>query len=138
MNETQKKQVKEMSDLIKNYAAKWFRKGRDYGQAPITKGLLEELEDDGAQILAIIEKAGKASGDLLSDGEIENERLTYLQEGDDTIDEAVLYNATIHLECLSDSAYMLIMHNARHYWHFSIFSKSGKAHLKARLLEDRS
>ena len=74
----------------------------------------------------------------LSDKEIENERLTYLQEGDDTIDEAVLYNATIHLECLSDSAYMLIMHNARHYWHFSIFSKSGKAHLKARLLEDRS
>ena len=98
----------------------------------------EVYSNKAKQILSIIEKAGKASGRLLSDEEIENERLTYLQEGDDTIDEAVLYNATIHLECLSETAYMLIMHNARHYWHFSIFSKGGKAHQKVRLLEDRS
>lgn len=35
---------------IKNYLAKWFERGRDYGKAPITKDMLSELERDGDAI----------------------------------------------------------------------------------------
>ena len=35
---------------VKNYASKWFDKGREYGNAPITKDMLSELEREGEQI----------------------------------------------------------------------------------------
>ena len=39
-------------EKIKNYAAKWFNKGREYGEAPITKDMLMELEEDGEKLLS--------------------------------------------------------------------------------------
>ncbi|MBA7581211.1 hypothetical protein ES708_23113 [subsurface metagenome] len=47
---------KEAQETIKNYAAKWFDKGRQYGKAPITKDMLTELEKEGEEVLSDIEK----------------------------------------------------------------------------------
>jgi len=44
----------ELGESIKNYAAKWFDRGREYGQTKITKDMLTELEEEGNQILDII------------------------------------------------------------------------------------
>lgn len=43
---------KEAEERIKNYAAKWFDKGREYGKAPITKDMLLELEREGEELLS--------------------------------------------------------------------------------------
>ena len=52
------------------------------------------------------------------------------------IDELVLHNAMVHLESLTDSCYMLIVSNDKHYWHLTIHSKSGRANVVARVYED--
>ena len=67
--------------------------------------------------------------------DLSNERVTYMEDGSDVVDEAILYNASVHLESLSDTCYMLIMTNSRHRFHFSIFSKGGRAHIVAKLQE---
>ena len=69
------------------------------------------------------------------------DRITYL-EGEFTkynepvIDELVMNNAMVHFECLSDSCYMLIVKNDKHYWHLTIHSKSGRANVVARIYEE--
>ena len=66
---------------------------------------------------------------------IKNERCTFPFDDKELVDEAVLYGATVHLEMLDDSCYMLIMSNERHYWHFRIFSEGKRSHIKAQLYE---
>ena len=39
-----------MIEDMKNYAAKWFDKGREHGLYPITKAMLADLEKDGEEI----------------------------------------------------------------------------------------
>lgn len=55
--------------------------------------------------------------------------------GDKTIDEVVMHNATVHLESLSDSCFMLIMENGKHHWHLNIYARGGRAKVEARLYE---
>ncbi len=47
----------EVQEAIKNYAAKWFDKGREYGNAPITKNMLIELEKEGEDMCESYENA---------------------------------------------------------------------------------
>jgi len=74
---------------------------------------------------------------------IEEDRITYFEGeftkyGEPVIDELVLHNALVHLEYLSDSCYMLIADNGKHYWHLTIHSKGGRAKVVARVYEDNS
>ncbi len=69
------------------------------------------------------------------------DRITYLdgeftKYNEPVIDELVMHNALVHLESLSDSCYMLIVNNKKHYWHLTIHSKSGQANVVARVYED--
>jgi len=59
-------------EKIKNYAAKWFDKGREYGKAPITKDMLLELEREGEELLSELgyRKLPESKPPLLSDEEI--------------------------------------------------------------------
>ena len=54
---------------------------------------------------------------------------------DQTIDEAVMFGANIHIEQLDDSHFMLIMENLERRWHFNIFSRSGRANVDLTLME---
>ena len=70
---------------------------------------------------------------------VELDRITYLEGeltkyGEPVIDELVMRNASVHLESLSDSCYMLIVSNNKHYWHLTIHSKSGRANVVAYLI----
>ncbi len=62
------------------------------------------------------------------------DRISY--NDDETIDEAVMFGANIHLEQLSDSCFMLIMENTKHRWHFNIFSRSHRAMVDTKLFEN--
>ena len=44
----------EAEERIKDYAAKWFDRGREYGKTPITKGMLAELEEEGEKLLGVL------------------------------------------------------------------------------------
>jgi hypothetical protein len=63
------------------------------------------------------------------------DRIEYNSDGE-TIDEVVMFGANVHLEQLDDHGFMLIVDNGKHYWHFNIFSKSGRAKVDATLFED--
>jgi len=52
------------------------------------------------------------------------------------IDEIVMSNADVHLECLDDGCFMLIVSNGEHRWHLNIYSKSGRAKVIATIFED--
>jgi hypothetical protein len=54
------------------------------------------------------------------------------------IDEFVIHNANVHLECMDDSSFYLIVDNDIHEWRFAISSYSGKAKIVASLVEDDS
>lgn len=71
---------------------------------------------------------------VISDEDLTNERLTYL-DGDE-VDEAVLYNAMVHLESMDDHCYMLIISNSRHRWHLNIFNPSRRSKVVAKVFED--
>ena len=62
------------------------------------------------------------------------DRLTYNDDGK-TLDEVVLSNASVHLEQLDDSVFMLIVENKKHHWHLTIGSRSGKAKVDAWVYE---
>jgi hypothetical protein len=69
------------------------------------------------------------------------DRITYFEKeftkaGLPSIDEMVIHDANVHLECLSDNCFMLIVENDKHYWHMVIFSRSGRAKVEAHLYED--
>ena len=71
------------------------------------------------------------------------DRIIYF-EGENTkaglpsIDEMVIHNANVHLECQDDSSFMLIVDNGVHHWHFVIFARNGKAKIETYLYEDNS
>lgn len=46
-----------MLEEVKNYAAKWFDKGREHGNALMTKDMLTELEEEGEQICQLFPKS---------------------------------------------------------------------------------
>jgi len=52
----------ERIEATKNCLAKWFDKGRSYGNTPITKDMLAELEADGEAQAEISFKAGYYEG----------------------------------------------------------------------------
>jgi hypothetical protein len=54
------------------------------------------------------------------------------------IDEFVIHNANVHLECLGDSEFHLLVDNDIHEWRFMISSQSGRAKVMASLIEDNS
>jgi hypothetical protein len=54
------------------------------------------------------------------------------------INEMVIHNANVHLECLSDQCFMLIVENGKHYWHISIFSRSSRSKIEAHVYEDKA
>lgn len=68
------------------------------------------------------------------------DRLTFF-EGEKTkaglpsVDEMVIHNANVHLECLDDNSFMLIADNGIHHWHLVIFSRSGRAKIEAHLYD---
>ena len=69
------------------------------------------------------------------------DKLTYIEGeftkyGEPVIDELVMEKASVHLEGLSNSCYMLIVSNKKHHWHLTIHSKSGRAEVVARIKED--
>ena len=55
-----------------------------------------------------------------------------------SVDEMVIHNANVHLEALTDSCFMLIVDNDKHYWHFNIFARGGRAKVEAHVYEDNS
>ena len=63
-----------------------------------------------------------------------NDRTTYNSDGE-TIDEVVLSNAWVHLEQLDDSAYMLIVENAKTHIHLQMFARP-KSKAIVRVLEE--
>ena len=62
------------------------------------------------------------------------DRLAFNEDGK-TLDEVVLSNASVHLEQLDDTIFMLIVENNEHHWHLRIGSRSGKAKVDAWLYE---
>lgn len=60
----------------------------------------------------------------------------YTRAGLQSIDEMVIHDANVHLECLSDSCFMLIVDNDKHHWHFNLFSRSGRAKVEVHLYEE--
>jgi len=68
------------------------------------------------------------------------DRITYNNEitkhGDKAIDEMVLSNASVHLEQLDDTCFMLIAENGEHHWHLKIYARSGRAKVEAYLYEE--
>jgi len=63
------------------------------------------------------------------------DRIKYNPDGE-TIDEVVMGGANIHLEQLDDGCFILIVENEKHYWHFNIFSRSGRAKVDTTLYEE--
>jgi len=71
---------------------------------------------------------------------VDPDRLTYFENecvknGLPAVDEMVMHNANVHLECLSDTAFMLIVENGRHHWHLNINSRGGRAKIEAFVYE---
>lgn len=73
-----------------------------------------------------------------------NDRLTYLgkdevlKDGRLKVDELVLSNCWIHLECLSDQCFMLIAENSKHHWHLNICTDSPRSKLHAIVMEEEN
>jgi len=70
-----------------------------------------------------------------------SDRLTYFENetvknGLPAVDELVAHNANVHLESLSDTAFMLIVENEHHYWHININSRGSRAKIEAFVYED--
>lgn len=71
------------------------------------------------------------------------DRITYLKGeytkyGEPIIDEVIMANASVHLELLDDSCYMLIVDNSENHWHLTIHNPGGRAKVVARLFESWS
>ncbi|KKM73267.1 hypothetical protein LCGC14_1412170 [marine sediment metagenome] len=70
-----------------------------------------------------------------------NDRLTFFdnephsKDGRPVVDEVVLSNATVHLECLSDQHFMLIVENDKHRWHLTICAGSSRSKIYAVVQE---
>ncbi len=62
----------------------------------------------------------------------ENEFTRYNRK---SIDEVVMFDANIHLECMDDSTFSLIVENRKHRWQLVISSYSGRAKVLASLIE---
>ncbi len=63
-----------------------------------------------------------------------DDRLAYNEDGK-TLDEVVLSNASVHLEQLDDTIFMLRVENKEHHWHLRIGSRSGRAKVDAWVYE---
>jgi len=68
------------------------------------------------------------------------DRVSYIEgeltkAGLPSVDEMVIHDANVHLECLDDSCFMLIVDNDVHYWHFVIFARGGRAKVEAHVYE---
>jgi hypothetical protein len=65
------------------------------------------------------------------------DRIEYLDDKQEFIDEIVMGGANVHLETLDDNCAMLIVENKKHHWHMNIWQK-GKSPLRVTMLEDNS
>ena len=99
--------------------------------------LVAQVARDAYSILT--KKHGYIKRPELTQEQLSNERLTFpYADEPETIDEIVLYNASVHLKQLDDQCYMLIVSNDRHYWHTVIHSKGRRDKVIATLYEDNS
>lgn len=66
-----------------------------------------------------------------------DERITFLEPDSEVVDELVLSNCTVHLECLDEQCYMLIAENSEHHWHLNIYisNRKSKAQVWAKVYE---
>ena len=118
----------------------------------IAKAQLAKCEaNDEARIAVLVEKqifelgkvalkACEARIEALIKNDV-HDRLTFLddephsKDGRSVVDEVVLSNATVHLECLSDQHFMLIVENDKHRWHLTICAGSSRSKIYAVVQE---
>lgn len=56
------------------------------------------------------------------------DKIRYLENSSEDIDEIVMSGADVHLEMLDDYCCMLILDNGKKHWHFNIFFSNRKSH----------
>jgi len=62
-------------------------------------------------------------------------RIKYNEDGR-TLDEVVMTNASVHLEQLDDTIFMLVVENDEYHWHLRIGSRTGRAKVDAWVYEE--
>ena len=110
-----------------NYVGRaWDKETRAF-----VNGLRDDIEKEVKAQLAKLQKPRPEKIEGWADDI--TDRIEYFE--DKTVDEAVMVGANVHLESLSESSIMLIIDNGKHHWHFSIFSRSGRAKVDITLME---